>query len=212
MTNYKRLYLIIALSLWIANAASAQDQVPAPAFKEGDTWQINITRRDQVGTTTAQNEGTYELVFTEGKVKVFQIDGNQKTELDVKPDTPAEGLLGLVGRNERRPDLKFPLSIGQKWNYQLTIRPAGGRFDQRRSAEVTVVGTEQVTTPAGSFKAYKLVRSESWSAGPRSTAVNSATSTFFYSPETRSIVKRVTEASNSPGMVTNELIKFTSGN
>jgi hypothetical protein len=55
--------------------------------------------------------------------------------------------------------------VGQKWNYEAMVRPVEARRDQRRSAGVAVVGQEQVTTPAGSFKAYKLVRSESWSAG-----------------------------------------------
>jgi hypothetical protein len=89
--------------------------------------------------------------------------------------------------------------------------PVGARNDQRRAAEVVVVGIEDVTTPAGSFKAFKLVRSESWSVG-RGGGSNSSTSTFYYSPETRSIVKRVTENSNNPGVAINELIKFIPGN
>jgi hypothetical protein len=187
----------------------AQAQESAPTFKEGDTWQINIERKNQVASSSAQNAGAYELVFTQGKVKVFEIDGGQKKEIDVQPDSPAEGLLDAVGMNPRRPDLKFPLSIGQKWEYQIVVRSAGSRQDQRRSAEVVVVGQEQVTTPAGSFGAFKLVRSESWSAGR--TGSNSSTSTFYYSPAARSIVKRVTENSNNPGVVINELIKFTPG-
>jgi hypothetical protein len=174
-------------------------------------WQINISRKDQVASSTAQNEGAYELVYTQGKVKVFEVNGSQKTEIEVQPDSPAEGLLGAIGKNPKRPDLKFPLSIGQKWEYQLVVRPAGSRQDQRRSAEVTVMGQEQVTTPAGSFKAFKLIRSESWSVG-RAGGTNSSTSTFYYSPETRSIVKRVTENANNPGATVNELIKFTPGN
>ena len=197
----------VALS-WSTAVVFAQEQAPAPAFKDGDTWQINLTRKDQVASLSSQTEGAYELVFSQGKVKVFEINGSQKTEIDVQPDSPAEGLLGAVGQNPRRPDLKFPLSIGQKWEYQLVVRPVGSRQDQRRSAEVTVVGQEQVTTPA--FKAFKLVRSESWSVG-RGGGSNSSTSTFYYSPEARSIVKRVTENSNNPGVVINELIKFTPG-
>ena len=54
--------------------------------------------------------------------------------------------------------------MGQKWNYEVMVRPVEARRDQRRSAEVAVVGQEQVTTPAGSSKAYKLVRSERSSA------------------------------------------------
>ena len=210
--NSRIISLGFALALFFSTAiVLAQEQVPAPSFKEGDTWQINIGRQGQVGSSTDQNEGLYEIVYTQGKARVFKIEGGQKTEVDTAPDSPGEGLLGVIGKNARRPDLKFPLSVGQKWNYEVMVRPVGARREQRRSAEVSVVGQEQVTTPAGSFKAYKLVRSESWSAGIGGSPTSS-TSTFFYSPETRSIVKRVTENSNNPGIATNELIKFTPGN
>ena len=209
----KRILLSVfaAAIFWSTAIVLAQEQAPAPVHKEGDTWQINISRQGQVGSSTDQNEGLYEIVYTQGKVGVFKIEGGQKTEVDTAPDSPGEGLLGVVGKNARRPDLKFPLSVGQKWNYEVMVRPVGSRRDQRRSAEVIVLGQEQMTTPAGSFRVYKLVRSESWSTGIAGSVTNS-TSTFFYSPETRSIVKRVTENSNNPGTATNELIKFTPGN
>jgi hypothetical protein len=73
---------------------------------------------------------------------------------------------------------------------------------------------EQVTTPAGSFKAYKLIKSESWSTTGRGggTGGGSSTTTYFYSPETRSIVKLSIASENNPGTVETELIKFTPGN
>ena len=100
--------------------------------------------------------------FLQGKIKLYEVNGDQKTELEIKPDGPAEGLLAVVGQSEQRPQLKFPLSVGQKWTYEYKTRPPGSKQDQNRSVEVSVTGMEQVTTPAGSFKAYKLVRTESW--------------------------------------------------
>jgi hypothetical protein len=73
---------------------------------------------------------------------------------------------------------------------------------------------EHVTTPAGSFKAYKLIRGESWSMTSRGgfTGRNSITATYFYSPETRNIVKSYLVSDNNPGTIETELIKFTPGN
>ena len=206
----RSIFAVLVISgFWSSTYIVAQDQVPPPVFKDGDTWQINISRKGQIASSTDVNEGLYEIVFAQGKVQVFSVSGTEKTVVDTSPESTGEGLLGAIGKNERRPDLKFPLSIGQKWDYQLVVRPAGSRQDQRRSAEVTVVGQDQVTTPAGTFKAYKLVRSESWTVGRG--GMNSSTSTYFYSPETRSIVKRTTENTNNPGTTTNELVKFTPG-
>jgi hypothetical protein len=206
------LFSVFAVAFfWSTTAVFAQEQAPAPSFKEGDTWQFNISRKGQIASSTDQNDGMYELSVAQGAVKLYDVNGGQKNEMPIQPDGPTQALLRLVGKSNQRPDLKFPLSAGQTWTYQYETRPAGLPRDQRRSVEVNVAGMEQVTTPTGSFKAYKLIKSESWSAGIAGSPT-STTSTFFYSPEARSIVKRVTENSNNPGITTVELIKFTPGN
>jgi hypothetical protein len=201
---------------WSAAVVLAQEQA-APVHKEGDTWQFNFSRNGQVASSTEQNDGMYELSITQGVVKIYEVNGNQKNEIAIQPDGSTQGLLRLIGKSDQqeRPNVKFPLSAGQKWTYQYETRPAGLPRDQRRSVEVNVAGMEQVTTPAGSFKAYKLIRSESWSSTGRGGGggrANTATTTYFYSPETRSIVKSSSVNENNPGTVEIELIKFTPGN
>ena len=60
---------------------------------------------------------------------------------------------------------------------------------------MNVPGVEQVITPAGSFKAYKLVMDQSWTVpeGEERARTLRQYDTYFYSPETRSIVKRITD-------------------
>jgi hypothetical protein len=188
----------------------AQDQASAPSFKEGDTWQFNIARQGGVVSSTESNDGIYELTFAQGKLKLFEVSGNQKTEIEPNPDGPTQGLLTLVGKSEQRPDLKFPLSEGQKWSYEYQTRPAGLRQDQKRSVEINVAGIEKVTTPAGAFDAYKLIKSESWSTG-KGAGRGGNSVTYFFSPETRSIVKRSSRSEGSGANIETELIKFTPG-
>ena len=107
----------------------------------------------------------YELSVTQGVVKLHQLNSGQRNEIPIQPDGPTQGLVRLVGKSDQRPDLKFPLSVGQKWTYEYVTRPANSKQAQRQSAEVNVVGMEQVTTPAGFFKAYKLIKSQSWPGG-----------------------------------------------
>jgi hypothetical protein len=191
-----------------------QEQAAAPSFKEGDTWQFNITHTNSVASSTGYL--VHELTFTQSNVKLFQIGGSQKNEIAIKPDGDTQMLLTVLGKSTQLLDLKFPLSVGQKWSYDYETRLPGLPRDQRRSVEVNVTGMEQVTTAAGSFKAYKLVRSASWSTtGPRGGrgggSTNSSTTTYFYSPETRSIVKSSNANDKNPEIVEIELIKFTSG-
>jgi hypothetical protein len=188
----------------------AQEQAPAPVHKEGDTWQFNFSRKGQIASSTDQlNEGVYELSVLQGDVKLYESNGGQRSEIPIRP-----GLLRLIGKSDenRRPELKFPLSVGQKWTYEYQVRPPNSRRDQRRLVEVSVAGIEQMTTPAGTFKAYKLIRGESWSSTGLSGSGGSNTTTYFYSPETRSIVKSSTVNDNNPGTLEFELIKFTPGN
>ena len=206
------LFSVFAAAIfWSTAIVLAQEQAPAPSFKDGDTWQFNISRKGQIASSTDQNDGMYELSVTQGAVKIYEVNGSQKNEIPIQPEGPSQGLLRLVGKSDQRPDLKFPLSVGQKWTYELVNRAAGSKSDQRRSAEVNVGAMEQVTTPAGSFKAYKLIRSESWSSGRLGTR-GSSTTTYFYSLETRSIIKSSSLNDNNPGTVETELIKFTPGN
>jgi hypothetical protein len=206
------LSVLAAAIFWSTAILFAQEQAPAPSFKEGDTWQFNISRKGQIAQSTEQNDGVYELSFSQGAIKLYQIDGSKKNEITIQPDGPTQALLRLVGKSDQRQHLKFPLSAGQKWTYEYVTRPPGSKFDQRRSAEVNVVGMEQVTTPAATFKAYKLIRSESWTVGSLRGQRGGSTTTYFYSPETRSIVKSSNVSENNPGTVETELIKFTPGN
>jgi hypothetical protein len=202
-----------ALALFCSTAiVLAQEQLPAPSFKEGDTWQFNMTQKGQQISTTERFTGIYELALSQGQVKVYEVNGSKKTEVDINPDGPGGGLLAQIGKNENRPSLKFPLSVGQKWTYEYQTRPAGARVLQKRSVEVNVTGIEEVITPGGSFRAYKLVRNEEWQGGDRKLVWLRNTVTYFYSPETRSVVKSSTVNENSSATAETVLIKFTPGN
>jgi hypothetical protein len=201
--------------LWSTTILFAEEVVFVPSFKEGDTWQFNISRKGQISSSTDQNEGIYELSVSQGAVKLYAIDGGgQKMRSQYSRMGLRKYLLRLVGKSEQRADLKFPLSVGQKWTYQYETTLPGVPRVQRRQVEINVAGMEQVTIPAGAFKAYKLIRSESWSMTSRGgfAGRNSVTSTYFYSPETKSIVKSSLVTDNNPGTIETELIKFTPGN
>lgn len=209
--NKRVSFSIFAVALsWTTAVVFAQEQAPAPSFKEGDTWQFNIIPKGMLGKSTEQNEGIYELTVTQGVVKLYDVNGGQKNEIPIQPDGPTQVLLTLVGKSDQRQDLKFPLSVGQKWTYKYETRLPNTKFNTHRSAEVDVVGMEQVTTPAGSCKAYKLIKNESASTG-RFGGTSNITTTYFYSPETRSIVKSSRVVDKNLSTVDIELIKFTPG-
>ena len=200
---------VFAVALLRSTASeSAENQAPAPSFKDGEIWQFNITRKGCTVSSTEFLEGTYELRFTQGNVKLYNVSQGQKSEIAITPNGRIQEVLSLIGKSEQQPDLKFPLSVGQKWTYEYQDPGAGGRENIKRSVEVNVTGIEPVTTPAGSFKAYKLLRTESWTSRGGS---GGTTWTYFVSPETSSVVKKLTENNTTPCKNETELIKFTPG-
>lgn len=209
----RRTYLFIVVALLSCiSSGLAQEQAAPPSFKEGDTWQFRLAQKGQTVSTSERFTGIYELVFAQDQVKVYEVNGDQKIAVDVKLDGPGAGLLANIGKHEARPSLKFPLSVGQKWTYEYETTPAGARAPQKRSAEVNVIGIEPITTAGGSFNAYKLVRTEQWQGGGKKVVWIKNVVTYFYSPETRSVVKSTSLNENSGATSETELIKFTPGN
>jgi hypothetical protein len=72
---------------------------------------------------------------------------------------------------------------------------------------VNVTGLEEITTAAGKFRVFKLEKDDR--AGPRDFWVT----TMFYSPETKSVVKSLYDATSGLGVGGKrevELIKYGS--
>jgi hypothetical protein len=139
-----------------------------------------------------------ELSIVDGKMKIASVEGSQKEALDARP--PA--LLALL---TFAPNLDFPLTVGKQWTRDYKGTFVGSNRPVARKVTYEVKSIEQVTTPAGTFRAFKL---ESDDRGPR----DFWTTTYWYSPETRSIVKSMFDGS-SAGQYTGlkreiELINF----
>ena len=99
--------------------------------------------------------------------------------------------------------LQFPLSVGQKWDLEFTIRPTGAKKDLSYKGETTVSGFESVSSPAGNFRALTLIREI------RSSIRTDYNATYYYSPEAKSVVKMLFEFSDGPKNV--ELVKIGAG-
>jgi hypothetical protein len=100
------LFVFAAVISWSTAILFAQEQALAPSLKEGDTWQFNISRKGQSVSSTDRNEGIYELSVTQGAVKLYAIDGGQRSDIPIQPDGPTQVLLRLVGKSDQRADLK----------------------------------------------------------------------------------------------------------
>jgi len=197
------------------STASNLEQAEAPVYKGGESWTYRVTNKLYSGSrSNLLADGDYEITFREGKRRIFQLDGGQKVEAS------DPGILFLMILTKRSIEgdtqyFQFPLTVGKKWTAKYYSKPA------RRwvTAENNVTGIEIVTTPAGSFPAFKIERQVSHAVGGYyiGTTHIEETYIYFYSPQTRSILKYHYQSESAVGGVGNltpdqttdiELIKF----
>jgi uncharacterized caspase-like protein len=135
--------------------SAAISRVGAVVPKPGDNWVYKLTDRDY----SVVRERKY--TFRVDSVTDTSIQGStgSKTRFrythdwNLMANTPGDG----IGRKFEPPIpiFSFPLDPGKTWQGKYrTSRDDGRVFDNDRS--VTVEGWEQVTVPAGTFKALKV--------------------------------------------------------
>jgi hypothetical protein len=205
--NMKKLSLslpMLATFLLAAFNAFSQE-APAPVFQEKDFWQFKAVEQS-VGGISRSNpfDGIYEVLYVQGNFKTFQMTNNGREPTNRVARGP---LLALVGQNPVVQDLKFPFSVGQKWEYKFEFTMIGAHKPFLQTVEMSVTGVEQVATPAGNFRAFKLEKEETSRNG-----LHPWVGTYYYSPDTKSVVKYFFDSStNGAGTIREgELIKFGS--
>ena len=198
----KRIFLamILVSALSAQYQVFSQDEAAKPAYKNGETWLFIAKEGGSTGSTSNSLNGTYELTIVDGKLKIASVNGSKKEELDPRPAS-------LVNLLTFGPNLNFPLTVSKQWDRHYKIPYYGSRKEISRKITYEVKGIEQVTTTAGTFRAFKLESDDR--AGPRDYWLT----TYWYSPETKSIVKSQFD-STAGGQETGlkrdiELIKFT---
>ena len=181
--------LMVVGTLW-ASVAVSGDSASLPVYKTGDTWRIAYESHGRnVDSSDVLSNGTYELVYGEnGEILVYAVDGG-KRELYASLDELRQALFVVlpnpIDAKEKVPNFKFPLVVGKTWK---------GRYYYRRgwvNAKVKVAAVENVTVPAGTILTFKIEREDEPSQ-------LSKKSVYYYSPQTKTVVKFSNEYSSGP--------------
>jgi len=159
--------LFISLLTWIALVSVAYAQsAEAPALSEGDTWlikedgptprEVKVIKADPQGYVIS---GAYAGCPT----CLVQMDRNliwlALLDSDGKPKPPTTVEFVPIGPEWKF--LDFPLQVKKKWNISAKAFLRGSPV--LYSIDCTVEAYEDVKTPAGTFKAFKVRRD--WSLG-----------------------------------------------
>ncbi|MBV9906479.1 MAG: hypothetical protein JOY52_02835 [Hyphomicrobiales bacterium] len=157
--------LLAAISASLVTGADAQD-LKLPKFAAEDSWVYHQTI--QKGDKTDANDTEVSVVRSDDQDLLVSVKavGSTRSPVEVmfKPDwakfRSVNGVETVVGR-----PLAFPLALGKSWNVNYEENnPNPAHVREEFDTTYKVVGWEDVTTPAGAFKALKIEGKGNWVA------------------------------------------------
>ncbi len=161
MYSFRTARLAVIVCTALASPALAADpkSVAAPDLKAGDSWVFD--RAHEQGTTGFSQRRLLlriERVGTDTMVLGIKEEGAPKDFEDhlMGVDWSQRRLFGTEDTVTGRP-FEFPLAIGATWSIDyVDPRRLGTRTSAHIHSVHKVVGWEDVTTPAGTFRALKI--------------------------------------------------------
>jgi hypothetical protein len=185
ITKVLRRAIVVVLAAAAPASALAQ-AVPRPDWKVGDTWTVAVsvnagvgasTRREETRTVKEAGETGYVLEFVakaaDGTAAAPETNSFSRDLNFIAPSGGANG-----GPQEYK-WLQWPLEPGKASKFESMVQNAVATWNGK------VAGWEEVTVPAGKFKALRIEFDRS---GPFRYA---AQDSVWYAPDARNVVKRV---------------------
>jgi hypothetical protein len=170
-----RMLLTAAFLLALAPNAYAA-AVPQPIFTPNDSWSYHVSvqkngrQSDLHVTVSVMRIGSDSVVVTE--------------KTDVNPDRVQSMMLGLDWSRRRSVNgqeitvnqpFSFPLDVGKTWRLEYTEQnPSPQKLRETDTLPYKVVGWEEVTVPAGKFRALKIESDGRWTADVPPRVLNGA--------------------------------------
>jgi len=183
----KQLMILSCLILFLTQMVWAQEKIEAPAWNIGDKWTYKRTD----GATF-----TNEIVEIKEDLYIMKASGVRDLYAYDKKTINLKYLIEENGRRIRststaRNLFDFPIFIGKKWKDTTTGIPARGQTEVTFVNDFKIEGTEEITTPAGTFKAYKIHYKQI-----NMSMKNDGWALFWYTPNAKTWIKREFEKSS----------------
>ena len=187
------------------------DAVRVPDVKVGDAWTYNAVEENFVDPKSRRVE--YSFSRTVERVTEKEIDVSDKREVFAGPEFKRRfdrtwSLLQAPGPNgrsimfsPRKTNLVFPLTSGRSWSENYIERMQGDREWNDHQTKGKVLGSEEITVPAGTFSTLKVELLTPGSFGPRKLHIfvepknwGGIQEFYWYAPPIKNFVKYIQKA------------------
>lgn len=194
--------IVLAALLMCASGATLAQEASQPQLKIGTEW---IMRHGDP-TKDSSHLFRYTIARTE------QFDGRTYiviTRDDIEAWLAADTLsLGRVMHADNEvesyqpdwADWRWPMFVGKTWSSDYRHK-TGAVFEEPAHAQWTVAAYEDVTVPAGTFKAFRIERI------PGANTIYVATR--WYAPSVGLMIKQIESQTDRRGEIVEELVSYT---
>jgi hypothetical protein len=168
--------------LLLAQVSHAAGEIQPPFFSIGDSWEMH--KVDGLHPNMELQHVKYKITRTGSDFIAFEGVDNDRTYTGMF--TPGLNLFTRAdaqGRIAARRVLQWPLFTGKKYEYEYF----NGR--EMMTAHVSVGNTEDVTTPAGKFKAIRIDIVGEWRSYNAANSSGKWTESRWYSQEVKNIIR-----------------------
>lgn len=203
----RRTLAALAAAGLVALAAWADDPpVPGPDVKAGDSWTYRQTR---TGERAPAEPVVYEIKVTFVGPKAIKAVSTLPGGKEIDTTWTPEWNVVTDGRSGSFfPDsglLRFPLKPGLRYNTQYElVRPRRDSFDSKNTLNVRIAGWEELSVPAGTFRALKVEANGTFERADKARdAIGELHYVVWYVPELKRWAKlsfRSTSRRGGPGM------------
>ena len=173
-------------------------QVPRPDVKVEDSWTY---RRMDYDANQPRGLYTIRVVFAaRGVIQMVSTYGRKQEEVDTTY-TADWNAVTTVGRvfNPHTGWFRFPLQVGDSYQASFETIVPKKEASSRHQREVKVVGWEEITVPAGRFRALKIVSEGHFQRVDNTRISGTSRNVIWYVPEVKRWVKITLENRSETG-------------
>jgi len=180
----KKLIVLGWIVLMLASVAWTQEKLEAPVWNVGDKWAYKSATG---GTWTSEIVEIKEGLLIEKRQGSKELYAYDATTLNLK------SMINESGRQSKptwvlRKLFDFPIFVGKTWSDTTYSTPARSQNEVTYIHDFKVEGIEEVSTAAGTFKAYKIHYKQT-----NLSSHNNGWIIFWYSPDVKNWMKREVE-------------------
>ena len=211
--------MMAALGLALATMQLHAQTAERPTWDINDRWEYQFTRKNDGNKVTEYSHHIEGL--EEGKIIIVRQNKNADGVFTGKSKVIYSADMNYVSASATEsvvtPDsrtLQWPLEVGKKYAVEYEWTNASNALKGNFEYKATVESYEDITVPAGTFKAYKIAfkgfwnrRDSQYSGSGRSNHI------LWYAPDVKRWVRWTIEDRTSNGQLYNdnvaELVKYT---